>query len=138
MRFLIVLLALAGALVSALALRSSSTGVEDFFTVTDDWDCGLVSRSPYAQLGPLPVAGIGIVGYLLLVILAGMDRRGELAVAASAGLAFSLYLSHLERDVLKVWCQYCVISQGAIVALTLLSVGWWWAGRQSSIGETPV
>ena len=27
-----------------------------------------------------------------------------------AGLAFSLYLAHIERDILGVWCLYCVIS----------------------------
>ena len=43
-------------------------------------------------------------------------------IAAVVGLAFALYLSHVERDILQVWCLYCVISQGIIALLTLLSL----------------
>lgn len=138
MRALIVLLALAGALVSALAWRSTTAGVEDFFTVTDDWDCGVVNRSPYAQIGAIPVATIGIVGYLALAGLALMDVKDKLAIAASLGMAFSLYLSYIEKQVLRAYCQYCVISQIDMLLLLLLCVGWWWAHRQKDIGETPL
>jgi uncharacterized membrane protein len=51
-------------------------------------------------------------------------RRGLLLVATVFGLGFALYLSHVERDILQVWCLYCVISQGIIALLTLLSLGW--------------
>jgi uncharacterized membrane protein len=40
------------------------------------------------------------------------------------GLAFALYLSHIERDILEVWCLYCVISLGIIALVTVLSLGW--------------
>jgi hypothetical protein len=31
-------------------------------------------------------------------------------------------LSHIERDILSVWCVYCVISQGIIMVVTILSL----------------
>ena len=40
------------------------------------------------------------------------------------GLGFSLYLTHIEKDVLQVWCLYCVGSLGIIAIITLLSLGW--------------
>ena len=46
------------------------------------------------------------------------------AVLAVIGLAFAVYLSHIEKDVLMVWCLYCVISQGIILLLAALSL-WW-------------
>ena len=40
-----------------------------------------------------------------------------------ASLAFSLYLAHIEKDVLGVWCVYCVISLGLISVMSVLSLG---------------
>jgi len=69
----------------------------------------------------VPVATIGIAGYLILALLA-LGRRYRLFLgAAVAGLAFSLYLAHIEEHVLGVWCVYCAISLGLISLLTLLS-----------------
>jgi uncharacterized membrane protein len=41
-------------------------------------------------------------------------------IAALGGLAFALYLAHIESVVLGVWCIYCVISLGVISLLALL------------------
>ena len=124
MRYLLTLLALAGVVVSSLALRVHyDTGTEPC-SINEHWDCGIVNHSSYAEIEHIPVAAIGIAGYLALGLLALMRRRGLLFVAALFGLGFALYLSHVERDVLQVWCLYCVISQGIIVLLTVLSLGW--------------
>jgi uncharacterized membrane protein len=76
------------------------------------------------------VAAIGIGGYVVLAGLALARRRRLLAAAAVLGLGFSLYLTHIEKDVLMVWCLYCVISLGFISLVTLLSVGWAVVGRE--------
>jgi len=54
-----------------------------------------------------------------------------LLVAVLIGMAFALYLTNIEAKVLGVWCVYCVISQGIIATLLLLSIGWvvWHARR---------
>jgi uncharacterized membrane protein len=44
-------------------------------------------------------------------------------VLAVPALVFSLYLAHIEKDVLGVWCLYCAISLGVISAMTVLLVG---------------
>jgi vitamin-K-epoxide reductase (warfarin-sensitive) len=44
--------------------------------------------------------------------------------AAIIGLGFALYLTHIEKDVLMVWCLYCVTSQIIIAVITLLAAGW--------------
>jgi uncharacterized membrane protein len=93
-------------------------------SINEKWDCGIVNHSPYAEILSVPVASIGIAGYLLIGILAMLRRRGWLLAAALIGMAFALYLTNIEARVLGVWCLYCVISQGIIAVVTLLSIGW--------------
>ena len=92
-----------------------------------------MNHSPFAMMGPVPVAAIGMAGYALIGVLALMRRRVLTAGAAVIGLGFALYLTHIERDVLMVWCLYCVISQGVILLLSLMSLGWAWAGRKRPV-----
>jgi uncharacterized membrane protein len=72
----------------------------------------------------VPVAAIGIVGYLLIGVLGFMRRRRLLLVCVLIGMGFALYLTNIEARVLEVWCLYCVISQGIIAVLTVLALGW--------------
>jgi vitamin-K-epoxide reductase (warfarin-sensitive) len=123
MRYVLLTLALLGITASALALREHYRAEGDSpCSINDKWDCGIVNHSPYAVMGGVPVAVIGIAGYLLLGTLA-LRRAYRLMLAlASLGLAFSLYLSRIEAHVLGVWCIYCVISLGTISVMTLLLV----------------
>jgi uncharacterized membrane protein len=124
MLYLIVLLALAGAAVSLLALRVHySTGTEPC-SINDRWDCGIVNRSSFAVIDRVPVAAIGIAGYLVLAGLAFARQRFLLFLGALVGLGFALRLTFIEEYVLQVWCLYCVISQAIIAIVTLLSLGW--------------
>ncbi len=103
MRYLIALLALAGAVVSTLALQVHfSTGTEPC-SINEKWDCGIVNHSSFAVIYHVPVAAVGIAGYLALLLLALARRRNLLFLAALAGMGFALYLTHIEKDVLKDW-----------------------------------
>ena len=124
MRYLLAILAIAGIVVSVLALRVHYSTATAPCSINEKWDCGIVNHSPYAEIRGVPVAAIGIAGYLLIAVLACMRRRGLLLIAVMIGMAFALYLTHIEARVLGVWCVYCVISQGIIAALLLLSIGW--------------
>jgi uncharacterized membrane protein len=121
------LLALAGAVVSILALRVHySTGTEPC-SINEKWDCGVVNHSPFAEIAHIPVAAIGIVGYLALAGLALMRQRFLAFLTALVGLGFALHLASIEEYALGVWCVYCAISLGIIVLITLLSLGWFTA-----------
>jgi vitamin-K-epoxide reductase (warfarin-sensitive) len=124
MRYLLILLALAGVVVSYLALRVHyDTGTEPC-SINEHWDCGVVNHSPYSMIGPIPVAAIGILGYLALAGMSFLRRRALVVAAAVPAMGFALYLSHIEAHVLFVWCLYCVISQCIIALFLALSVGW--------------
>jgi vitamin-K-epoxide reductase (warfarin-sensitive) len=123
MRYVLVVLALLGITAASLALREHyRTDDNSPCSINSHWDCGIVNKSPFALIRGVPVADIGIAGYLLLAILS-WKRAYRLTLAASViGLGFSLYLAHIEKDILGVWCIYCVCSLGIISFITLLSL----------------
>ena len=83
-------------------------------------DCGTVQSSRYAQLGPVPVSGIGLGGYLALLALSLAGLQGRLTssrvipfllfAGSLSGFLFSAYLTYLEAAVINAWCSYCVAS----------------------------
>ena len=123
MRFVLALLAVLGIAASGLALREHYRTDTSPCSINEKWDCGIVNHSPYAVLGGIPVAVIGIAGYLLLGIMALKRWYGILLPLSLAALAFSLYLAHIEKDILGVWCIYCAASLGLISVFSLLTLG---------------
>ncbi len=125
MKFVLVLLATLGIVVSALALREHYRTEGDApCSINERWDCGIVNHSPYAVVKGtgIPVALLGIAGYFLMGALAWRRSYGAVLAAALIGLAFSLYLARIEAQVLGVWCIYCVISLADISLITLLTL----------------
>ena len=122
MRFVLAFLAILGIAASSLALREHYRTDTSPCSINEKWDCGIVNHSPYALLWGVPVAAIGMGGYLLLGVLALKRRYGLLLLLSLAALAFSLYLAHIEAHVLGVWCIYCVASLGVISAFSLLAL----------------
>ncbi len=120
MRWVLIVLAVAGIAASSLALREHYRTDTSPCSINDRWDCGIVNHSPYAMFHGVPVAVIGIAGYLLLGVLAFRKAYRLALVAALGGLGFALYLAHIESAVLGVWCIYCVISLGVISLVSLL------------------
>lgn len=124
MRYVIAVLALAGAIVAGLALQVHLTVGTSPCSINEKWDCGVVNHSSYSLVGGIPVALIGIAGYIGLLWLSLARQRFVLLVASLAGLSYSLYLAHIERDILGVWCLYCVISLAIMAVIPLLSFIW--------------
>jgi uncharacterized membrane protein len=98
-------------------------------------DCERVQQSPYARIGPVPVALIGAVGYLVMFAVAffgiqpaGRESRavsGLLLAGGAAGFIFSLYLTYLEGAVIHAWCQWCVTSAILMTLIFLASLPEW-------------
>ncbi len=122
LRILVVLLAVLGAVVSALALQVHYSNKLEPCDINAHWDCGIVNHSRYSSVAGVPVAAVGIAGYLLIGLLALLRKRDWTLAAAVAGLCYALYLSHVEDSILQVWCLYCVISQ-CIIALIVICAG---------------
>jgi uncharacterized membrane protein len=83
--------------------------------------CEKVQSSDYAKLAGIPVAVLGLAGYL--AILASLFVPGDLgrlagAAIALSGFGFSLYLTYREIFTIKAICQWCI---GSAVLMTLLA-----------------
>jgi vitamin-K-epoxide reductase (warfarin-sensitive) len=122
LRTIIFILAVAGVIVSSLAWQIHYSNKVEPCDINARWDCGIVNHSRYSMIHGVPVAAIGVAGYLLIALLAFFRKRLWTLAAALAGLAFALYLSHIEASILEVWCLYCVISQGIIALIAILAL----------------
>jgi uncharacterized membrane protein len=83
--------------------------------------CEVVQKSRYSELGGVPVALLGLLGYI--AILAALARDGEqgrllAAFLSLAGFGFSLWLTYTEVAKLHAICPWCVASA---VCMTLLA-----------------
>ena len=140
MKYLLLILAVFGIVVSSLALREHYREYGDSpCSINEHWDCGVVNHSPFAMIGgvfeqmgisahipllsALPVATAGILGYILMAALAFFRSYRVLLAFTLGSFAFSLFLAHIEKDILGVWCIYCVISLGIISLMSLLNLG---------------
>ena len=116
-------LALAGAAIAAYLTWVHYAGIEPVCSAISD--CARVQSSPYAELGGIPVALIGLFGYLALLgslALPGEDGRALGAFLALVGLGFSAYLTYLELAVIHAICQWCIVSAVAMAALAGVTV----------------
>lgn len=124
----IALLALAGILVSSLSLyHHFSKSKTSFCDIGQSFNCDLVNRSQYSIFHGIPVALLGILGYLLILSLATVYREKAetpfiLAGLTLAGLGFALYLTYIEAFVLHSWCLLCLSSLALIATITVLSL----------------
>ncbi len=123
MRWLLITLAVAGIIVSSLALREHYRTEASPCSINARWDCGVVNHSPFAMLFGIPVAVIGIAGYLLLAALAFAKAYPWMLPFTTGAFTFAVHLADVESMVLGSWCIYCVISLGIITLMTLLVIG---------------
>jgi len=139
MRFLIALLAIAGMVDSYMALRIhyEDPNAAPPCAVTEKFDCGTVNHSRFAVFPPtsfdedpsskkihVPVATLGIIGYLLIGILALVNRPWLTLQATEIGFGAAALLSYLEAFVIEKWCIYCLWSQAIITAILLCTIVW--------------
>lgn len=124
----IAVLALAGAIVSAVSLqRHYAKSATEFCDFSQQFSCDIVNRSQYSTIEGIPVAGIGVAGYAALFVLATFRRvldetPNQLLGTAIAGLAFALYLTYIEAYELMTWCILCLISLVLISLISILAI----------------
>jgi uncharacterized membrane protein len=87
--------------------------------------CERVQSSRWAELAGIPVAVLGLAGYVaILVSLALPEEPGALAAAflSLVGFGFSCWLTYVEIVKIDAICQWCVASAVVMTALALASV----------------
>ena len=86
--------------------------------------CETVQSSRYAQLAGVPVAALGLAGYI--AILLSVATRRDIGRLAGFGLAlvgclFSAYLTYREIFTIKAICQWCLASALLMTLLAILT-----------------
>jgi len=135
MKYLVALLAVAGIVVASIALHVHYMDPSQAppCAVTEKFDCGAVNHSRFAVFPPrtfdeavgsghhLPVATLGIAGYILISVLALTGRWWLTFQVSLIGFMCAAFLSYIEAYVLEKWCIYCLWSQGIVTAIFLVT-----------------
>lgn len=93
--------------------------------------CTLVNSSSYSEVSGIPVALIGVGGYLAILAVLFFENRikvlkqnGTLIVfgLALVGFLFIIYLVYVELALIHALCPFCVTSQFTMTLLFITSV----------------
>jgi len=126
--WIITAVAAIGIILSAVSLynhyKPTPTEYCDF---GETFNCDVVNKSAYSHFGPVPVAGIGLAGYVFLLMLSRAKREnkllsGLLILSALVATAFSAWLTYIEARVLLSYCIICLGSLACIVLITVLAI----------------
>ena len=85
--------------------------------------CARVQASEQSELAGIPVALLGLLAYVTLVVTNVL--RGELALTAATltalvGAGFSIYLTVESITVIEATCQWCLASLALMVSLAIV------------------
>jgi uncharacterized membrane protein len=142
MKYVIALLAVVGIYVSARALQVHylPPGAALPCAVSERWDCGNVNQGNYSVFPPksidefdengvyhpakmhIPIALVGIIGYVLILIAALAGRLRLVLEMSRIGFFCAAFLSYIEAYIITKWCIYCVWSQCIIATILVLSI----------------
>ena len=126
----IILLSLLGIFVSGYLSWSHFSGEAVYCGGASS--CELVNSSRYAYLGNIPVAFLGLVAYLAILVLSLIPPRDDRQWPevlrfglALIGVMFQWYLFYIEAAVLHAYCYWCIASQTIITVIFILSLPVW-------------
>jgi uncharacterized membrane protein len=117
-------LALAGVAIAGYLTYVHYAGL-DPVCVGGGGGCERVQASRWAELAGVPVAVLGLGGYVaILASLALPEEPGRTAAAflALVGFGFSAWLTYVELFEIDAICQWCVASAAVMTALAAVSV----------------
>jgi uncharacterized membrane protein len=88
--------------------------------------CTKVQTSVYSKVGGVPVALMGLLGYIAILgsLLAPASENSRLATMALTlvGFGFSAYLTYRELFSIHAICEWCVSSAVILTILMLMSL----------------
>jgi uncharacterized membrane protein len=94
-------------------------------------DCSIVNASKYSEVNGIPVAVVGVIGYVAILAVLWLERKpgffktnGTMILfgLSLTGFLFTIWLIYVEIALLKALCPFCVTSQVAMTIIFILSV----------------
>jgi uncharacterized membrane protein len=122
--------------IAMIVLATIGLGVASYLTYvhysgsppvcTAGGSCLKVQTSIYSKLAGVPVALMGLIGYVAILasLLAPENENTRFAtlVFTLAGFGFSAYLTYRELFSIHAICEWCASSAGIMTILTLLAI----------------
>jgi uncharacterized membrane protein len=134
LRAAVALVALAGAAVAAYLTYVHYQ--PDALICTSGGGCETVQQSSYAELAGVPVALLGLLAYVAVLVLVAWDSELARTLAAAIALAaagFAVYLVLLQAFVIDAWCVWCLVNDLVIVPLLVITTLWRaWTARAAA------
>jgi uncharacterized membrane protein len=93
--------------------------------------CSEVNSSRYSEINGIPVALLGVLGYAAILVLLFLETRPGffqqngimlLFGVSLVGFLFTLYLIYVEVALIGAYCPFCLVSQGVMTIIFILSV----------------
>lgn len=129
-RYLTALLAIAGLAVAGYLSASDLAG--EATVCIEGGGCEAVTQSAWGELFGVPVAILGVAGYVLIVLAAAAelfwrektfpDSILALVLLTAAGATFSVYLTVVSATQINNFCIWCVSSLLILLLLFGLSI----------------
>lgn len=94
-------------------------------------DCSTVNASRFSEVNGIPVAVLGIIGYVAILGVHLLENRNPffrqnatlfIFGMALAGFVFTLWLIYVEIAIIKAICPFCVTSQAAMTIIFIIAV----------------
>jgi len=94
-------------------------------------DCASVQNSPYSELWGIPLALLGTLTYLALIVLYLIGQKIRILKSIHFhlifglglfGFLFSLYLTYLEFFIIRAVCQWCILSALCMTAIFITTI----------------
>jgi uncharacterized membrane protein len=118
--------------VAAIAVAVIGLGIATYLTIVHytggapvcaiAHGCETVQKSDYSKLGGVPVAVLGLLGYIGILAALIRDDENSRSVAAFlsiVGFGFSAWLTYTEIALINAICIWCV---GSAICMTILAV----------------
>ena len=90
--------------------------------------CEFIFQSKYSRIFNIPIAFLGIVYFLILLIFSFLIFKGKnylikfFKIIITFGFLFALYLIYLQFFVIKSFCQYCLVVDFSTIIIFFLSL----------------
>lgn len=94
-------------------------------------DCSTVNASRFSEVNGIPVAVLGIIGYVAILGVHLLENRNLffrqnatlfIFGMALAGFIFTLWLIYVEIAIIRAICPFCVTSQAAMTIIFIIAV----------------
>src|ERR1700686_4804701 len=140
LRIALIVLAVIGLGVASYLTYVHYAGIKPACTAGES--CTKVQTSVYSKLAGVPVALIGLIGYIAILasLLAPEGETSRLATMAFTllGFAFSAYLTYRELFSIHAICEWCASSAVIMTILMLLSTWRFLRGESPPAGGQSV